>query len=214
MEILDVFVGVVQNRMIVGANLNQCVVNAVGLVEDRTVQLTHCILGSFGSFGMDDVDDCFRLGQVHAAVQEGALGEFTCTGLSGTCFEQGFQTCAEHHWRAVGLQLSGIFSCVAAGSAGNGAQADIQNGAVGIYHVAVHQLTVGVGGHGLAGNGLKYFVNNGECVIAGHAENADCGNDSACCNGGNGIGHRKITSGYFSEKIRVNSEKLWSKSIR
>ena len=140
---------------------------------------------------MDEVDDGFCLREIHAAVEEGALREFTRQRLPRPGGEQRLQSRAQHGRRAVALQLGRVLAGVAVRGAADGAQAEVERLAVGVAKSAVDELAIRCFGHGAAVRRAKHAVDNGEHPVTGQTQDADRGQDVAGRNGGDRIRHEK-----------------------
>ena len=136
---LDVFIWVVQHRVEVGQQVYQLVVNPIDFLSHCAGQLSHGVLGGGDGLRVDQVDDRFRLGQVHFAIQEGAAGKFPRLGLPRTGGEQRFQASGQHGGGAMALQFRRVLAGVAGGSDGEGGQAVVQHSAVGVVELAVDE---------------------------------------------------------------------------
>ena len=66
---------------------------------------------------IDEIDDGLRLRQVHFAVEEGPLGEFTGLGLPGSGGKEGGEQGVKDHGRAVAVEFGGVLPSVAVSAA-------------------------------------------------------------------------------------------------
>ena len=138
-------------------------------------------------FGIDDVDHGLGAGEIHASVQEGALGELATERLPGSGLEERAETLPQHHGGAVALELGGVLAGVGVGAPGNGAEAEIQQLPVLVIQLSVEELAVGRFRHGFAVGGAEHPVYDGDGIRAGEAQNADGRHNAAGSDGGNGI---------------------------
>ena len=77
--------------------IEQAVVDRLDRAAQRAGELGGGVACALRSLGVDEVDDRLRLGEIHLAVQEGALRKFAGSRLPCARAERGAQHLAEHH---------------------------------------------------------------------------------------------------------------------
>jgi hypothetical protein len=111
----DVFLGEVDVGFDVGEDVDERGAEGFGFAPDGTGELFVGGADGEGALGVDEVHDGLGLGEVHFAVEEGALGEFAGFGRAGTGFEEGFEDALGDEQAAVALEFDGMFAGVAGG---------------------------------------------------------------------------------------------------
>ena len=96
-EVLDVLVRIVEYGVEMAAQVRQPVIDRPDGAFERPAELPGGVRGGVGRLGVDEVDDRLRLGEIHLAVQKGALREFAGPRLPRARAERGPQHLAEHH---------------------------------------------------------------------------------------------------------------------
>ena len=173
-------------------DVHQQIIYGRQLVREQTGELTGGVAHALQRFGVDQIGDGFRFGQVELAVQKGAFGEFSGFSLPGARFDAERQHAVQKAQSAVTLQFDAVFPCIAVRRRKNKRERLVQEAAVRIQNPAVMSAARSqrrkkrrIGMH----TRQKDPVGNGACTGAGKADNADgagCGRRGDCRNG---IGH-------------------------
>ena len=142
-EILNVLIRVVQHRMEMAAQVGQIIVDGIQFFLQLAAHLSGSVGGSFGGFSFNQVNDCFRLGQIQLTVQKRALGKFTTLGRSCAGAVQCFQTGSQHGGGTVAMKLHRILTGIAVRTTGIDGAAGIDDAALLVVQVTQNQLPVG-----------------------------------------------------------------------
>ena len=117
LNVLDVLVGVIHHGVKPGGDVDEGLLHRLQAAAETAVQLGCGVFRGSGGLGVDEVDDGFRLRQVHFTVQKGAAGKFSSLGLPGTGGEQGAEQFTQHHRRAVAVEFGGVLPGIAVSAA-------------------------------------------------------------------------------------------------
>ena len=113
---LYVLIRVVQNGMVMSADVRQVPVHRVGPALHRSRELARGVARGQRGLRLDDIDDSLGPRQIQPSVKECPAGEFSGERLTGAPGKQRIQGRSEHDGRAVALKLGGVLSGIAAGS--------------------------------------------------------------------------------------------------
>ena len=192
---VDILVRIVQNSVEMRADIDPAVIDRVNFPADCTGDLAGGVRRGGGGLGVDEVDDSFRLRQIHPAVQKRAAGELTRPCLPEARGKQRLQPRGQRRRRAVALDLRGILAGVGVRRAGDKRHAVIQLPPLHIIERAERELAVGQGCKRLARARPEDGPGRFDAPVAGQAQNADACPGMAGGNGGNFINHSFLLTG-------------------
>ena len=190
-KVLDILVGVVQHRVEMAAQIGQIVVNGCELFLQPAAHLPRGVGGGIGGVRFDEIDDGFRLGQIHFSVEKGALGEFSplCGKRPGEI--QSLQPCRQHGRGAMAMKFHGVLAGVGVGRAGDHCHALVNDPALLVVKGSENQTAVGRFHKGFSAVQCKYLIRDRDAAVTRQADDADGGNRSAGGYGGDNVGHKK-----------------------
>ncbi|MNM99146.1 hypothetical protein D3C81_1116970 [compost metagenome] len=145
-EEVDLFLGEIDGRFDVHAQLDELVGQAVHPPGEFALQRTQRVACGLGGAGFDKVGDGLSLGEIELVVEEGALAELAWTGLACTQLEAALQQHVHHHRTAMSLQFEHVFAGEGVGAGEEQQQALVDLLAV----VGVEGAVVGIPGLRLA----------------------------------------------------------------
>ena len=186
-EEVEVLVRIVEDGVEMAHEVREPVVDGGNGVPERAAHLARGVGGGVRRLRVDEVHDGFGLGEVHAAVEEGALCKFAGPGLPCPGGEQGLEARGQHGGGAVALQLHGVLTGVAAGSAGVDGQHLVDDAALDVQQCAARQRAVGRFRERAARGGPEHPPGHGGGVVAGEAQDPDGAGLTARGHGGNDI---------------------------
>ena len=117
LNVLNVLVGVIHHGVKPGGDVDKGLLHRFQAAAETAVQLGCGVFCSGGGLGVDEIDDGFRLRQVHFAVEEGPLGEFTGLGLPGSGGKEGGEQGVKDHGRAVAVEFGRVLPGIAVSAA-------------------------------------------------------------------------------------------------
>ena len=117
LNVLNVLVGVIHHGVKPGGDVDEGLLHRRQAAAETAVQLGCGVFRGSGGLGIDEIDDGFRLRQVHFAVEEGPLGEFTGLGLPGSGGKESGEQGVEDYGRAVAVEFGGVLPSVAVSAA-------------------------------------------------------------------------------------------------
>ena len=190
-KIFDILVGVVQHCMEMAAQVGQIVVNGRELLLQLAAHLPRGVGGGVGGIRFDQVDDGFRLGQIHFSVEKGALGKFSPLGGKRPGEIQSLQPCRQHGRGTVAVKFHRVLAGVGVGRAGDHRHALVNDPVLLVVQGSENQTAVGGVPQGLSAVQCKYLIRDRDAPVTRQADDADGGNGSAGGYGGTHVGHKK-----------------------
>ena len=189
-EIFNIFIGIVQHRMEMAAQVGELIVNGRKPLLQHTTYLSGGVGGSIGGVGFDEINDGFRLGQIQLAVEEGPLGKLAPAGRLCSCQIQMLQACGQDSRRAVAVKLHSIFAGIAVGCPADYHHTLIDGAAILVLKGGHTQLALRRLQKRCAVCKSHDLVGNGNTVITGEPQNADGADYVAGGYSSNGMGHK------------------------
>ena len=190
-KIFNILVGIVQHRVEMAAQVRQVVVNGRELLLQLAAHLPGGVGGGVGGVRFDEIDDGFRLRQIHFSVEKGALGEFSPLGGKRPGEIQSFQPCSQHGRGAVAMKFHGVLAGVGVGRAGDHCHALVNDPALLVVKGSENQTAVGRFPKGFSAVQCKYLIRDRDAPVTRQADDADGGNGSAGGYGSDNVGHKK-----------------------
>ena len=117
LNVLNVLVGVIHHGVKPGGDVDEGLLHRLQAAAETAVQLGCGVFRGSGGLGIDEIDDGFCLRQVHFAVEEGPLGEFTGLGLTGSGGKESGEQGVENYGGAVAVEFGGVLPGVAVSAA-------------------------------------------------------------------------------------------------
>ena len=164
-KILNILVGVVQHRVEMAAQIGQIVVNGCELFLQLAAHLPRGVGGGIGGIRFDEIDDGFRLGQIHFPVEKGAFGEFPPLGGKRPGEIQSFQPCRQHGRGAVAMKFHGVLAGVGVGRAGDHCHALVNDPVLLVVKGSENQTAVGRFHKGFSAVQCKYLIRDRDAPV-------------------------------------------------
>ena len=117
LNVLNVLVGVIYHGVKPGGDVDEGLLHRLQAAAETAVQLGCGVFRGSGGLGIDEIDDGFCLRQVHFAVEEGTLGEFTGLCLPGSGGKESGEQGVEDYGRAVAVEFGGVLPGIAVSAA-------------------------------------------------------------------------------------------------
>ena len=117
LNVLDVLVGVIHHGVKPGGDVDEGLLHRLQAAAETAVQLGCGVFRGSGGLGIDEIDDGFCLRQVHFAVEEGPLGEFTGLCLPGSGGKESGEQGVEDYGRAVAVEFGRVLPGIAVSAA-------------------------------------------------------------------------------------------------
>ena len=89
-KVLNILVGIIQHRVEVAAQVHQIVIDGGQLLLQHAPHLSGGVGGGVGGIRFDEINDGFRLRQIHFSVEKGPPCIFSRLGTSASGFYEGF----------------------------------------------------------------------------------------------------------------------------
>ena len=172
-EIRDVLVRIVEDRVIVGTDVRQPLVDRAQSAVQTAAHLSRGVCGQIGGLGVDQVNHGLGGGQIELAVQKGPPGKLSGLGLPCACAEQSLQPGGQDCGRAVALKLHGILPGVAVRGAADHGLRLVDHPAPGVQEPAETEPSFGKRRKLHAAERHEDLPRNGGAALAGQAQNAD-----------------------------------------
>ena len=188
-KVLDILIRVIQHRVIVGADVGEGGIDALGLSRDGAGELGGGVFRALHTLRVDEIRHGLGSAQLQAAVQEGPFRKFPRLGLARAEAKALLQHGAQQGGRAVALKLGGVLPGIALRPVAERAHTEIQQGPVPGVEPAVDKLPVLIRPHPLSGGGAKERLRDRMGLGARQAHDADGGDLRPGCGGGDGIRH-------------------------
>ena len=188
-EFLNIFVRIIQNRVIVRTYILQRGINRFCPPVNCPGELPGRIADGFRAFRIDQVDHRFGRTQIHASVQKSALCEFARQSLPRSQTEEFLQQGLQQHGRPMALKFRRVFPGIAVRASADRAHTDIQQGSFRISQFSENELPVRLALHSLSRIRGKEAFRKRNAQFSRHSDNSDCRHLAACRNRRNGISH-------------------------
>lgn len=132
--------------------------------------------GGIGGVRFDEIDDGFRLRQIHFSVEKGALGEFSPLGGKRPGEIQSFQPCRQHGRGAMAMKFHGVLAGVGVGRTGDHRHALVNDPTLLVVKGSENQTAVGRFPEGFSAVQCKYLIRDRDAPVTRQADDADGGN--------------------------------------
>ena len=169
----DILIGVIHDRLKMGRDIPQRVVDPVGFPRDSPAELSRGVFRGLRRLRVDQIDDRLRLHEVHTPVEEGPLCKLSRLCLPRPGGKQGLQPLPQHGGGTVALQFRRILARVAVRGTADRTQAEVDHRALPIPELPVNQQTVRPLRHGCAGQRGKHTSDNFQRLRPAETEHAD-----------------------------------------
>ena len=178
---LDVLFGKIELQFEEACKANQGFAQGVDFAGEAAAKLVEGEAVRARVFRGDEVGDGFGLGEVEAAVEEGALGEFAGAGLTAPRLDERPHDLALDELRAVDVEFHRVLAGVGAGAAKDEGESFVEDGAFGVAEAAKRHSAVRDGIEGLG----KDLGAEGQGVMSGDAHHGDSTRTGGCGDGAN-----------------------------
>ena len=142
------------------AQIGQIVVNGCELFLQLAAHLPRGVGGGIGGVRFDEINDGFRLRQIHFSVEKGAFGELSPPGGKRPGEIQSLQPRRQHGRGAVAMKFHGVLAGVGVGCAGDHRHALVNDPVLLVVKGSENQTAVGGFHQGLSAVQCKYLIRN------------------------------------------------------